>query len=138
MMIKTGGTMKTIHTLKRTMLGLCAIAALGVATPALANGDTAGKADGALTQPAELFRSFALTAIEVAKEAAQATSDTVHHNLGNAMGTAAKARGFVRDSVGGVLGNARKLTGMVGDMMPLTTHNHYENAAPAKKDGASR
>ena len=124
----TGGNMKII--LKNAILTCAAVTALGFATPALASGQADGKDGKALANPAELFRSFALATIEVAKEAAQATSDTVHHNIGNAMGTAAKARGFVRDSVGGVLGNARKVTGMVGDMMPLTTHNHYENATP--------
>ena len=130
---RTGGTMKTF--MRKGILTLSAVLAIGMATPALASGEAADRADRPLAKPAELFRSFALATIEVAREAAQATSDTVHHNIGNAMDTAAKARGFVRDSVGGVLGNARKITGMVGDMMPLTTHNHYEYAAPAQKAG---
>ncbi len=131
---KTGGSMKTIYTLRKTALALATVAALGATAPAQAAGDATTKTDKTLAKPAELFRSFALAAIEVAKEAAQATSDTVHHNIGNVMGTAAKARGFVRDSVGGVLGNARKVTGMVGDVMPLTTHNHYEGTTPRKKE----
>ncbi len=129
---KTGGTMKNANAMKKTVFALCAVAVLGLATPALAN-EGAGKTNETTARPAELFRGFALATIEVMKEAAQATSDTVHHNMGNVVDTAAKARGFVRDSVGGVLGNARKVTGMVGDMMPLTTHNHYAGAAPSKE-----
>ena len=129
MTTRTGGTRTTMKTMKQTILILTAISALAAGTPALAAND-----GGDAPEPVTLFKGFALAAIEVAKEAAQATSDTVHHNLGNVMGTAAKARGFVRDSVGGVLGNARKLSGMVGDMMPLTTHNHYEAAPPTEKN----
>ncbi len=125
MTTKTGGAVKTI---RKTILTLAAIGVLGMTMPALAAND-----GGDASEPVALFKGFALAAIEVAKEAAQATSDTVHHNIGNMMGTAAKARGFVRDSVGGVLGNARKLSGMVGDMMPLTTHNHYEAASSAEE-----
>jgi hypothetical protein len=142
MMKKTGGANKTMHTMKNATLALATVAMLGVAAPALAANGGAGKADAPHAQngprAADLFKGFALAAIEVMKEAAQATSDTVHHNLGNAMGTAAKARGFVRDGVSGVLGNARKITGMVGDVMPLTTHNHYQNAAQAKKDNKAK
>ena len=122
MKTKIGGAMNTLH---KTILALTATAALGLATPALAANEAGGRA----MPPVAMFRDFALAAIEVAKQAAQATSDTVHHNMGNAMGTAAKARGFVRDSVGGALGNARKLSAMVGDMMPRTTHDRREDPA---------
>lgn len=112
-----------------TLCILGTIAALGMSTPVLAANDSSERA----TPPVALFKDMALATIEVAKEAVEATSDTVHHNLGNVMDTAAKARGFVRDSVGGVLGNARKLAGVVGEMMPLTAHNHYEGRAPEEK-----
>ena len=111
---------------------LATIGMLGMATSALAAND----ADGKPVRPVALFRDMALATIEVAKEAMEATSDTVHHNIGNVMDTAARARGFVRDSVGGVLGNARKLSGIMGEMMPLTTHNHYEGRPSAETENA--
>ena len=124
MQTKIGGVMKHLRTFSAVFV---TIAAVGLASPASAANDARERS----IPPVALIKDMALAAIEVAKEAAQATSDTVHHNMDNIMGTAAKARGFVRDSVGGVLGNARKLTGMVGDMMPLTTHNHYAVAIPS-------
>jgi len=114
----------------KTSFVLAIIGTLGMTSPALAAND----ADSKSAPPVALFKDMALATIEVAKEAMQATSDAVHHNIGNVMNTAAKARGFVRDSVGGVLGNARKLSSVVGEMMPLTTHNHYEGRPPAKAE----
>ena len=124
MRMKIGGvTMKT-----RFLFVLATIGTLGMTTPALATNDSGDRP----MAPVTLFRDMALATIEVAKEAMQATSDTVHHNIGNVINTAARARGFVRDSVGGMLDNARRLSGVMGEMMPLTTHNHHENRPSAE------
>ena len=126
-MMKVSGGMKTS--------GLATVAlalVLTVTTPAMAAGSQAVAGHGA-GQSSSSLKDFFISAIDVINYAARTTSDTVHHNIGNVMGTAAKARGFVRDTVSGVLGNARKVTGMVGDVMPFTEHNHYEGGAKPKK-----
>ena len=131
MMTKTGGK-KTIVRVTGAVLALM----LAVGTPALAAqpGQAPARMAAQQGESATAFLKDVFTAtIDVMNYAARTTSDTVHHNIGNVMGTAAKARGFVRDTVSGVLGNARKVTGMVGDVMPFTEHNHYEGGAKPKK-----
>ncbi len=111
-------------------------AMLALATPALAS----GQADGTQAErhhaahPAQFIKGFFTAAIDVAREAAQATSDTLHHNTGNAMNTVARARGFVRDTVSGVLGNARKASSVAGEFVPFTERHYHEKTIIEKND----
>lgn len=128
MTIKSGGS-KTVARVVGTALALALLAA----GPAAAQQPEQANQQQTSSNTASFLKDVFIAAIDVASHAAQSTSDTVHHNIGNVIGTAAKARGFVRDTVSGVLGNARKLSGMVGDVMPFTEHNHFEGGTPPEK-----